>query len=231
MGKPVSSGDLAVDLDDFFKERQVASCPNSPLKYASLLVQSVHDNSNLATAFGNDRDDLRHGHHRRNTSDWSQAHERLPIDHGFLDRGSRRCKTMHLSNPSAHADLIRAQGVAMHASSIGRAPVLRLEQSIGKSARPGSVGMPSIGSAGHHLRQCKPCAFVATAGCSNGAECTFCHLCDPGEKKRRQKEKRVVRSTARELRNMRKMTASGLPTLLRPIGAGMLEERILVPSK
>eukprot|EP00929_Paragymnodinium_shiwhaense_P063983 TRINITY_DN32017_c0_g1_i1.p1 TRINITY_DN32017_c0_g1~~TRINITY_DN32017_c0_g1_i1.p1 ORF type:complete len:247 (+),score=70.49 TRINITY_DN32017_c0_g1_i1:86-826(+) len=50
--------------------------------------------------------------------------------------------------------------------------------------------LPSIGSAGHGRRRCKPCAFVLTKGCQNGRECRFCHLCEPGEKKRRLKEKR-----------------------------------------
>jgi len=68
--------------------------------------------------------------------------------------------------------------------------------------------IPSLGSVGHHARQCKPCAFVATSGCSNGGTCEFCHLCEPGEKKRRQKEKRTMRSAMRDLRNMRRQAAA-----------------------
>jgi hypothetical protein len=50
---------------------------------------------------------------------------------------------------------------------------------------------PSAGSAGHELGDCKPCAFVhKTRGCSLAAECPFCHLCDSGEKKKRQREKK-----------------------------------------
>mmetsp|Transcript_27001 Transcript_27001/g.49671 ORF Transcript_27001/g.49671 Transcript_27001/m.49671 type:complete len:260 (-) Transcript_27001:127-906(-) len=51
------------------------------------------------------------------------------------------------------------------------------------------AGFPSIGSLGHYTRQCSPCAFIHTKGCTNGAACRFCHLCDKGEKKRRQKQK------------------------------------------
>ncbi|CAJ1433701.1 unnamed protein product [Effrenium voratum] len=47
----------------------------------------------------------------------------------------------------------------------------------------------NVGSQGHHLRLCKPCAFWNTKGCKDGKECKFCHLCEPGEKKRRKKEK------------------------------------------
>lgn len=47
----------------------------------------------------------------------------------------------------------------------------------------------NIGSRGHNLRLCKPCAFWNTKGCKDGLDCKFCHLCEPGEKKRRKKEK------------------------------------------
>jgi len=57
-------------------------------------------------------------------------------------------------------------------------------------AAPGSEELPSLGSAGHVEGVCKPCAFLHTKGCDNGAMCRFCHLCVPGEKKRRQKDKR-----------------------------------------
>ena len=49
---------------------------------------------------------------------------------------------------------------------------------------PGSLEMPSIGSKGHDVGDCTPCAFLHANGCNNGALCKFCHLCLPGEKKR-----------------------------------------------
>jgi len=55
---------------------------------------------------------------------------------------------------------------------------------------PGCPELPSAGSAGHHVGRCKPCAFVHTKGCSGGITCTFCHLCQPGERKMRQKAKK-----------------------------------------
>jgi hypothetical protein len=53
----------------------------------------------------------------------------------------------------------------------------------------GSIELPTVGSAGHKWGACKPCAFLYKRGCQNGVQCSFCHLCDSGEKKRRQKEK------------------------------------------
>jgi len=66
---------------------------------------------------------------------------------------------------------------------------------------PGSPELPSVGSAGHASGQCKPCAFVHSTGCQHGPACQFCHLCEPGEKKRRRKEKLERLRAARKLRN------------------------------
>lgn len=70
-------------------------------------------------------------------------------------------------------------------------PVLRLDLA---EALPepelGSPDRPTMGSTIHRFGNCKPCAFLHTKGCMNGLECPFCHLCDAGEKKRRQKEKK-----------------------------------------
>eukprot|EP00930_Biecheleria_cincta_P000097 TRINITY_DN1001_c0_g1_i3.p1 TRINITY_DN1001_c0_g1~~TRINITY_DN1001_c0_g1_i3.p1 ORF type:complete len:227 (+),score=38.43 TRINITY_DN1001_c0_g1_i3:89-769(+) len=56
----------------------------------------------------------------------------------------------------------------------------------------GSEALPTVGSLKHSLGICKPCAFVFKEGpgCTSGVECTFCHLCEPGEKKRRVKSRK-----------------------------------------
>jgi len=71
------------------------------------------------------------------------------------------------------------------------------------SALPGSLELPSVGSAGHGSGRCKPCAFAHSKGCENGAACRFCHLCEPGEKKRRQKEKQANRKAVLRTREAR----------------------------
>jgi len=56
----------------------------------------------------------------------------------------------------------------------------------------GSAELPTVGSEGHHAGRCRPCAFVwKEAGCGNGTECPFCHLCDAGERRRRKKERKA----------------------------------------
>jgi len=59
----------------------------------------------------------------------------------------------------------------------------------------GSPELPTVGSAGHPV-ECKPCAFTFKGGCATGVDCTFCHLCMPGEKKRRKHESKVRRRAA-----------------------------------
>jgi len=66
--------------------------------------------------------------------------------------------------------------------------LLRIAEAIPEPAL-GSPEMPTVGSAGHRLGNCKPCAFMHTKGCGNGVECPFCHVCAPGERKRRQKQR------------------------------------------
>jgi hypothetical protein len=68
-----------------------------------------------------------------------------------------------------------------------------------KNLQLGSVDVPSLGSLGHNNRRCKPCAFVTRRGCVNGIHCKFCHLCGPGEKKLRRKEKRALLGAAKQL--------------------------------
>jgi len=71
--------------------------------------------------------------------------------------------------------------------------VLDLASMLDMAPKLGSPERPTIGSAKHHRRECKPCAFFwKAAGCSNGVDCVYCHLCDATEKKRRQKEKKAL---------------------------------------
>lgn len=51
----------------------------------------------------------------------------------------------------------------------------------------------SEGSVAHAHGQCKPCAFFwKDVGCKSGIACQFCHVCEPDERKRRNREKRAV---------------------------------------
>mmetsp|Transcript_16502 Transcript_16502/g.52841 ORF Transcript_16502/g.52841 Transcript_16502/m.52841 type:complete len:266 (+) Transcript_16502:64-861(+) len=60
----------------------------------------------------------------------------------------------------------------------------------------GSPMLPSLGSEGHEMGVCRPCAFIFKEGCQGGYNCKFCHLCPPGEKKRRMKARKTMRRLA-----------------------------------
>lgn len=64
-----------------------------------------------------------------------------------------------------------------------------------------SLGLWSIGSAEHNLGTCKPCAFLwkDEKGCQNGTNCKFCHMCTPGEVKRRKKTKLAMRKMMKQV--------------------------------
>lgn len=85
--------------------------------------------------------------------------------------------------------------IPMHGAPVSRRPVgvtLRLAEALEPVL--GSAALPTVGSAGHRFRKCKPCAFAwKESGCQSGANCKFCHLCDPAEKKRRRKAKLQLR--------------------------------------
>lgn len=63
------------------------------------------------------------------------------------------------------------------------------------------LGVWSVGSIGHEVGYCKPCAFLWKDGCKDGASCDFCHICPPGEQKRRKKEKHAWRKAVRVARS------------------------------
>merc|ERR1712032_1748649 len=77
-----------------------------------------------------------------------------------------------------------------------QAPILRISESL-PVPQLGSAALPTVGSASHQLGGCQPCAFLYTKGCVNGVQCTFCHLCEPGEKKRRRKENIAMQRASR----------------------------------
>lgn len=69
-------------------------------------------------------------------------------------------------------------------------PTMEAERACASPSAPAAADeLPSIGSAGHAEGTCRPCAFLHSKGCEKGKACTFCHLCDAEEKKKRRKAK------------------------------------------
>lgn len=73
----------------------------------------------------------------------------------------------------------------------------------------GTPLLPTMGSKLHYTQECKPCAFMYKDGCKSGVSCTFCHLCEPGEKKQRKKDKHNIVKGMRQLRSVQWSTYMG----------------------
>eukprot|EP00444_Apocalathium_aciculiferum_P024115 CAMPEP_0183422814 /NCGR_PEP_ID=MMETSP0370-20130417/28046_1 /TAXON_ID=268820 /ORGANISM="Peridinium aciculiferum, Strain PAER-2" /LENGTH=460 /DNA_ID=CAMNT_0025606929 /DNA_START=81 /DNA_END=1463 /DNA_ORIENTATION=- len=84
-----------------------------------------------------------------------------------------------------------AEGTGGGEATIGQVRPLKLEDALA-APKLGTPCLPTVGSAFHVLGTCKPCAFALTDRCQSGIDCKFCHLCAPGEKGRRQKERRQL---------------------------------------
>mmetsp|Transcript_29744 Transcript_29744/g.81468 ORF Transcript_29744/g.81468 Transcript_29744/m.81468 type:complete len:592 (-) Transcript_29744:200-1975(-) len=80
------------------------------------------------------------------------------------------------------------------------------------------LALPSVGSARHASGECQPCAFLFKPdGCRNGVTCTFCHLCEEGEVKRRRQKRNFALKQCR-------LAREGVAA--KPTGAGEVEEDI-----
>jgi len=73
--------------------------------------------------------------------------------------------------------------------------VLRLADVLAPPELGGPLA-PSIGSLLHHKGECRPCTFFHTRGCQNKEACEFCHLCCPGEKKKRLRAEKSIKRRA-----------------------------------
>lgn len=87
--------------------------------------------------------------------------------------------------------------------------VLRLAEALPPPELGGPLA-PSLGSLLHHCGECRPCTFFHTRGCQNAEQCEFCHLCGPGEKKKRLRAEKAAKRHSQEaaVQNARAILAS-----------------------
>jgi len=141
-----------------------------------------------------------------------------------LGSGSTRAQTLD-GRPTAIGSGTFATGSGA-VSEVSRAPHDAVEPVLG------SKELPSVGSALHAWGACKPCAFIGSNMCRNDINCQFCHLCEPGEKKRRRKE---WLETKREQRRHEEAVAAAIlenarrPLVPFPAGFAPAQLRALIP--
>lgn len=94
------------------------------------------------------------------------------------ERSAEECSNSSSTRSIPMANMVSDQGVVLNISTMlpPRPPVI------------------SVGSQAHQFGNCKPCGFVhKPEGCSNGANCGYCHLCPPGTIKQRKQIKQFMR--------------------------------------
>jgi hypothetical protein len=169
-----------LSLDEFVQERRIKSCPLEALgspdseaqeevsEQRSRFSRAATLSSTVLTAAAND---AAFAASRAVSSfrDWWKPVESFSVPAGWLSPDSGYEAPTDFGGQSTSQIICLANAL--------------VEPELGSSE------LPTVGSAGHRWGICKPCAFLYKRGCENGVQCSFCHLCDSGEKKRRQKEK------------------------------------------
>ncbi|CAK0872093.1 unnamed protein product, partial [Prorocentrum cordatum] len=111
---------------------------------------------------------------------------------GRLHQASPRLQPAVLSLSDA-IGAVSGPPVAAAAPAAVPAAAPALWEIMGSGRSPGQDALPSRGSALHRYGACKPCAFIYREGCKGGSDCQFCHLCEPGERKARKKERLAMK--------------------------------------
>jgi len=159
-----------LSLDEFYKERRVHSCPVDPPGLGMGSRDLDQPQLQRAATAGNSM---------------MASVAAAAVAASAAAAAATRCWMSSASNQrdTAPSQCDTARG--------RQGPVLRLAELM-PEPELGSPELPTVGSTGHHVGACKPCAFYHSKGCGNGVNCSFCHLCPAGEKKRRQKEKSMM---------------------------------------
>eukprot|EP00928_Gymnodinium_smaydae_P072654 TRINITY_DN55983_c0_g1_i1.p1 TRINITY_DN55983_c0_g1~~TRINITY_DN55983_c0_g1_i1.p1 ORF type:complete len:238 (+),score=37.20 TRINITY_DN55983_c0_g1_i1:63-776(+) len=185
-------------LEEYFEERKVRSCPTSGIETGAHGVPApVADDAASATTSVPSAASV--ANEPSNCSSPSECSTADTVAHAVAPI---------LSTPSPTQVAPQRQGLAGAFGGLSfRLPGRRLPVGPWAGTPPlpteeeaREAGLPSRGSASHAAQTCKPCAFFNTKGCENSINCDFCHLCEPGERKKRRKEKLQIRGQIRQLR-------------------------------
>lgn len=197
IGRPAS-------LDGFFEERQVSSCPVTRCPSLDRIAEDPSD----------DAEEEDHRLWRRPCSDLlakaGAAAVAVVAPERCTDASEQDTQAQVVISTSASATVPQKQ-------------VLLLGDVL-KQPELGSAELPTVGSANHRFGGCKPCAFAHTKGCENGVNCQFCHLCEPGEKKRRQKQR-----VARQPDLGQEVQPAVSPVVCRPMMSPVVSRPVMLP--
>lgn len=227
-------------LEEYIKEREAKSCPVSSVlpdvDSARSTIASLGDMCPSPPGLCQESDgDARINYHVKNTFIDYPAMRNPSLEEFLREREAMSCPVSSISDKQLEA--YRSPGSSpgstcasaedmsylppppglppfpatesqMHAGEQMQSPfVISLSEGL---QLPAQLGEWSAGSVGHEMGCCKPCAFIWKDGCMSGAECPFCHLCPPGEIKKRKKDKAQFRKVSRVFRSHMLRYGSGM---------------------
>jgi hypothetical protein len=187
-------------LEGFFQERQIQSCPTTPatpLEGAHWMfnpLDSIPEPPGLEARFAEEKP--------LNVEPLNQAPRSLSLEECLRDIEAKYqdlevCDDVTSTKANTNEDTAPpTPDILSESEEESRPRAISLTS---------SLGLWSEGSAQHSLGTCKPCAFLwkSDEGCQNGTSCKFCHMCPPGEVKRRKKDKLAVRKMVRQFHQPR----------------------------
>jgi len=179
-------------LDGFFQERTLQSCP-------ATRVQSLDDTPEKVVVASDAEDHICH-----------VAVEHQAMRSASLEECLRDIEAKY-QNLDMYDDVISTKANTDECTAPATPEILSDSEEV--ETRPiaisltSSLGLWSAGSAQHSLGTCKPCVFLwkDANGCQNGMNCSFCHMCPPGEVKQRKKQKQTMRKMVRQFRQAQRV--------------------------
>jgi len=196
IGRPAS-------LDGFFEERQVSSCPATRCPSLDRIAEDASDYA--------EEEDHQSWKNQCNLLAKAGAAAAAVV-------APERCT--HANEQETPAQVVVSTSAS---ATVPQKQVLLLGDVL-KQPELGSAELPTTGSANHRFGGCKPCAFAHTKGCENGMNCQFCHLCEPGEKKRRQKQR-----VARQPDIGQEVQPAVSPVVCRPMMSPVVSRPVMLP--
>lgn len=191
------------ELDGFFKQRLIRSCPNSGIEGKDDENSEATKDSNGASITGKNTQAVAStsaGSSNLADDHLDELEEEVASELSFAERAMKRwnvddCDDIPESPQASNPAVLSLGSLIPQNSAEG------FESADDVSTQPKEL--MSKGSRLHAAGKCKPCAFFHTKGCVADANCEFCHECAPGEKKLRRKE----RQEARKIRNYVRMAS------------------------
>jgi len=238
----VTINGLPEQLDGFFSQRVVSSCPvtrcptprppHSLVEVESATEEEEEEEEGASVIFREETSAWVDT--SEDPSTWADASQDVCDWVDASEAAAASCPSPVSSSLDADDPQLVPEAQKSSASCSPTTPVKQVLRLGDVLLQPelGTPMLPTVGSVGHRSGGCKPCAFAHTKGCKNGVNCQFCHLCERGEKKRRQKQRLAVQVDAAAqavARQVVETQQAASPLLCRPMMSNTVNQPLMLP--